>query len=98
MHVNCILMVRISQDMIDMKQERKIIEYRKLLDPDGLYDGDVLHVEKLLDEIENLQNKCLALCDRWEGMLGSVGDTSIGFEQSARELHEVIKDETNSNF
>ena len=84
--------------MIDMKQERKIIEYRKLLDPDGLYDGNVLHTEKLLNEIEGLQKKCIGLCDRWDGMLGSVGDTSIGFEQAARELREVIEDETISNF
>ena len=43
--------------MIDMKKERELIAYRKQLDPDGLYDGEVIHTEKLLDEIEYLQNK-----------------------------------------
>ena len=44
-----------------------------------------------------LYYKLRKLCNRWEGMLGSVGDTSIGFEQAARELREVIEDETNSD-
>ena len=46
---------------------------------------------------EQCYNRLKVLCDRWEGMLGSVGDTSIGYENAARELREIIDDETNVN-
>ena len=41
--------------MIDMKKERDLIAYRKKLDPDGLYDSEVIHTEELLNEIERLR-------------------------------------------
>ena len=34
--------------MIDMKRERDMVAYRKKLDPDGLYDGDVIHSARVL--------------------------------------------------